>query len=80
MFLLQIKYIQNRLCQGKENIFYLQLYFVTFTYIAPHTVGNKVKGRISKRLFQVNKATQLFQKTNISYPLIRPRTVPYDNP
>ena len=51
-----------------------------FTYIAPHTAGNKVKGQISKRLFQANKATQLFRKTNISYPLIRPRTVPYDNP
>ena len=34
-------------------------------------VGNKVKGRISKRLFQENKARQIFRKTNISYPLIR---------
>ena len=29
-----------------------------------------VKGRISKRMFQENKARQIFQKTNISYPLI----------
>ena len=33
-------------------------------------VGNKAKGRISKRVFQENKARQIFQKTNISYPLI----------
>ena len=34
-------------------------------------VGNKAKGRISKRVFQENKARQIFRKTNISYPLIR---------
>ena len=33
-------------------------------------VGNKAKGRISKRMFQENKASQIFQKTNISYSLI----------
>ena len=37
-------------------------------------VGNKPKGRISKRVFQENKARQIFRKTNISYPLIRTRT------
>ena len=37
-------------------------------------VGNKAKGRISKRVFQENKARQIFRKTNISYPLIRTRT------
>ena len=31
-------------------------------------VGNKAKGRISKRMFQENKAHQIFRKTNISYP------------
>ena len=36
-------------------------------------VGNKAKGRISKRVFQENKACQIFRKTNISYPLIRTR-------
>ena len=35
------------------------------------------KGRISKRLFQGNKARQIFRKTNISYPLIRTRTCAY---
>ena len=37
-------------------------------------VGNKAKERISKRLFQEDKARQIFRKTNISYPLIRTRT------
>ena len=37
-------------------------------------VGNKAKGRISKRVFQENKARQIFRKTNILYPLIRTRT------
>ena len=32
-------------------------------------VGNKAKGRISKRVFQEDKARQIFWKTNISYPL-----------
>ena len=34
-------------------------------------VDNKTKGRISKRVFQENKAHQIFRKSNISYPLIR---------
>ena len=33
-------------------------------------VGNNAKGRISKRVFQENKACQIFRKMNISYPLI----------
>ena len=40
-------------------------------------VGNKAKGWISKRVFQENKASQIFLKTNISYPLIRIRTCAY---
>ena len=40
-------------------------------------VGNKAKGRISKRVFQEDKARQIFRKTNISYPLIRTRTCVY---
>ena len=34
-------------------------------------VGNKAKGRISKRVLKENQAHQVFQKTNISYSLIR---------
>ena len=40
-------------------------------------VGNKAKGRISKRKFQENKARQIFSKTNISYPLMHTRTCAY---
>ena len=32
-------------------------------------VGNKAKGRISGRVFQENKARQIFRKTDISNPL-----------
>ena len=40
--------------------------------------GNKAKGRISKRVFQENKARQVFRKTNIFYPpLVRIRTCTY---
>ena len=38
-------------------------------------VCNKAKGQISKRVLQENKARQIFHKTNISYPLIRTRTI-----
>ena len=37
-------------------------------------IGNKAKGRISKPVFQENKARQIFRKTNISYSLICTRT------
>ena len=33
----------------------------------------KAKGQISKRVFQENKTCQIFQKTKISYTLIRTR-------
>ena len=36
-------------------------------------VGNKAKGRILKRVFHEKKASQIFRKTIISYPLIRTR-------
>ena len=42
-----------------------------FNKTFPKFVGNKPKGQISKRVFQENKAHQIFRKTNISYPLIR---------
>ena len=40
-------------------------------------VSNKVKGRISRRRQQENNARQIFRKTNICHPLIRPRTRAY---
>ena len=42
-------------------------------------VSNKAKGRISKPVFQENKASQIFPKTNISCTLIRTRTF-WDSP
>ena len=42
-----------------------------------HFVGDTAKGRISKQVFQENKARQIFRKTNIFYPLIRTRTCAY---
>ena len=37
--------------------------------------GNKVKSVFSKRVLRENKAHQIFQKTNISYPLISTRKI-----
>ena len=34
-------------------------------YLKHHFVGNKAKGWISKRMFQKNKARQIFRKTNM---------------
>ena len=42
-----------------------------------YIVGSEVKGRISKRVFQENRAHQVFRKTNVSYPLTRTRTCAY---
>ena len=36
-----------------------------------------LKGRISKRVLQENKARQIFRKTKFSYPLIRTRACVY---
>ena len=57
------------------NVSYLVL--MCYNMSISHVVGNKAKGRISRRVFQENKACQIFRKTNISYPLIRTRTCAY---
>ena len=41
------------------------------------TVGNTPKGPISKRVFQENRAPQIFWKRNIPYPIIRTCTCTY---
>ena len=58
--------------------------FVEHTNFQKHTkshtpkfFGHKAKVRISKRMLQENKARQIFQKTNISYPLTSTRTCAY---
>ena len=58
-----MKYIANSI-DSKDLVSDLTLDFVS----------NKAKGGISKRVFQENKTRQIFQKTNISYPLIRAST------
>ena len=55
-------------CQRKK------LLEVSLTSFEIQVVGNKAKGRISKRVFQENKACQISLKLNISNPLIRART------
>ena len=58
------------------NIFFLiNLHFLAL--LIGEIVGNKARGRISKRVFQENKARQIFRKRNISYPPIRTRTFAY---
>ena len=49
----------------------------TGLFPSKYFVSNKVKGRISKRVFQENKARQIFRKTSISYPLTRTRMCAY---
>ena len=58
-------------CMISDEITFLLMLYI-FVRKAPISkfVGNKTKGRISKRLFQENKARQIFRKRNISYPLI----------
>ena len=58
--LLQIILLQQ-LCR---QIFNLPLICLVIGYF----VGNKAKGRISKRLFQENKARQISQKASTSNP------------
>ena len=46
-------------------------------YSWSHNVGSKARGKTSKQALQGNKAGQIFQETNISYPLICTRTCSY---
>ena len=52
------------------------MYLILFNNVF-YIVDNKAKGRTSKRGFQENIARQIFQKRNISYPLIRTPTGAY---
>ena len=47
------------------------------TFYKIQFIGKRAKGWISKRVFQENKARQIFRKTNISFPLIRTPTCAY---
>ena len=46
-------------------------FYCSSSLIKDAIVGNKAEVQISKRMFQDNKAHQIFQKTDIFYPLIR---------
>ena len=61
-------WLHHGLMSGRTDIYSMISFFL---------IGNKAKGRISKRVFQKSKAHQIFRKTNISYPLIRTRTCTY---
>ena len=41
---------------------------ILFSFTVVYIVGNKLKGRISKRVFQENKARQIFQKRTFLTP------------
>ena len=53
---------------------WLEIYCVPWKNEITYFVGNKPKGRISKRVFQESKTRQIFRKTNNSYTLIRTGT------
>ena len=69
--------------RNSENVIYKVQKLWTFTnplslwFVVHYIFGNKVERRIWKRVFQENKAHQIFRKTNISYSLIRTRTCAY---
>ena len=80
MFGQPINFYSNRIV-FKHNAWFS--FFFLFRMSVIHSLGkhnfvtNKVKGRISKRVFQENKASQIFRKMNISYPLICTRSCAY---
>ena len=55
----------------------IQLLIFEKTKLLLEFVGNKAKGRISKRVFQESKARQNFREINISYLPIRTRACAY---
>ena len=60
-----------------SNNRYNNLNGVLKNYDKNQFVGSIAKGRISKQVFQENKARQIFERTNVSYPLIRTRLCAY---
>ena len=62
--------MHDRCAWFMERPLYNCLFIINF-------VGNKAKGRISKRVFQENKSTPNFPKNEHFLPLIRTRTCAY---
>ena len=64
-FFPKIKTVDNLDLSKYDGRWYeVRQYFVKIDYLT--MVGNKAKGRMSKRAFQESKARQNFRKTNIS--------------
>ena len=60
-----------------SNNFWSDSFEPSFSVFRGNIVVNKPKSRISKHVFQENKARQIFQKTIISYPVICTHTCTY---
>ena len=73
--LCQVWWIKPKLAWRRS--FLMEMCTNTEKPAALYFVGNKAKGRISKRVLQEHKARQIFRKTNISKSLIRTRTRAY---
>ena len=67
--------VSNNIIVGKHTMFYFfsDALLSVKVYKEKNIAGNNAKGRISKSMFQQNKARQIFRKTSTSYPLIRTR-------
>ena len=63
--------------RGTPRIFTISMFYIWNPRKQWQIIGSKAKRRISKRVFQENKARQIFWKANISYPLIRRHTCLY---
>ena len=81
-----VKYLRCGFLQNSERLKPVNGFWKTLHHryltgpnyaLVKYFVGNKAKGKNSKRVLQENKARQIFRKTNISYRLIRKRTCAY---
>ena len=62
-----LAYQSSKLFAFVEQVMLLS---TTFVKLASHIVGNKAKGRISKRVSQENKARQIFTKRTCFIPYV----------
>ena len=72
---ISLRLVGKRSYRKKKNyshphFFIYVKHYALSTRLTLFFVGDKAKVRISKRVFQENKACQIFRNTNISYPLI----------
>ena len=62
--------MRRNICDGLNISGNAFAHYFHFPFHIIQFVGDKVKGWISKWVFQENKGRQIFRKTNIAYPLI----------